>query len=110
MFEGIYATKTADEWVRLLTDADIVNDRLSHYKDMETSEQAWTNEFIHEVTCPNGNKSVLVRPSMRSERMGIPEFARGPMLGEDTDKVLARLGYTAEQIAALKEKKAVAGR
>ena len=40
-FEEIYKTKTADEWCRILTDADIVNDRLAHYKDMETSEQAW---------------------------------------------------------------------
>ncbi len=107
LFEKIYATKTADEWCRLLTEADIVHDKLAHYKDMEKSEQAWANEFIHEVTCPNGKKSVLVRPSMRSEKMGIPEWKRGPMLGEHTDELLAELGYTPEQIAQLEEKKAV---
>ena len=35
-FEEIYATKTADEWCKLLTEADIVNDKLAHYKDMDT--------------------------------------------------------------------------
>lgn len=94
----IYATKTADEWCSILTKADIVHDRLAHFSDMEKSEQAWANEFIHEVTCPNGNKSVLVRPSMRSEKMGIPEFRRGPMLGEHTREVLAELGYSEEEI------------
>ncbi len=73
-FEEIYATKTADEWCKLLTEADIVNDKLAHYKDMEHSQQAWENEYIHEVTCPNGGKSILVRPAMRSDRMGIPTW------------------------------------
>ena len=46
-----------------LTEADIVNDKLAHYKDMEHSEQAWENEYIHEVTCPKmAEKSILVRP------------------------------------------------
>ena len=37
-----------------------------------------------------------------------PEIKESPLLGEHTDEVLADLGYTAEQIAALKEKKVVA--
>ena len=105
-FEEIYATKTADEWCKLLTEADIVNDKLAHYKDMEHSEQAWENEYIHEVTCPNGGKSILVRPAMRSDRMGIPTWKRGPMLGEHTEEVLKEIGYTDEQIKAMEEKKA----
>ena len=105
-FEEIYATKTADEWCKLLTEADIVNDKLAHYKDMEHSQQAWENEYIHEVTCPNGGKSILVRPAMRSDRMGIPTWKRGPMLGEHTEEVLKEIGYTDEQIKAMEEKKA----
>lgn len=97
-FAKIYATKTAAEWCKLLKEADIVHDRLAHFKDMEKSEQAWANEFIHEITCPNGNKSVVVRPSMRSEKMGIPEWKRGPMIGEHTREVLAELGYSEEAI------------
>ena len=30
--------------------------------------------------------------------MGIPEFVRGPMTGEQTESILAELGYTPEQI------------
>ena len=105
-FEEIYKTKTADEWCRILTDADIVNDRFAHYKDMETSEQAWANEYIHEVTCPNGKKSILVRPAMRSEKMGIPQWKRGPMLGEHTEEVLREYGYTDEQIEEMKKEEA----
>jgi crotonobetainyl-CoA:carnitine CoA-transferase CaiB-like acyl-CoA transferase len=74
---------------------------------MEHSEQAWANDFIHEVTCPNGNKSILVRPSMKSERMGIPEFNRGPMIGEHTKEILSSLGYSTQEINDLKTINAV---
>lgn len=105
-FEEIYKTKTADEWCEILTKADIVHDKLAHYKDMEHSEQAWANEYIHEVTCPNGKKSILVRPAMRSEKMGVPQWKRGPMLGEHTEEVLKEYGYTDEQIKDMESKDA----
>lgn len=71
-FEKIYKTETANEWYKILTDADIVNDRLAHCKNMETSKQVWANEYIYGVTCPNSKESILVRLATRSEKMGIP--------------------------------------
>lgn len=87
-FAGIFAGKTAAEWCELLTKADIVHDRLAKFKDMEQSEQAWANEFIHEEVCPNGNKTVLVRPAMFSQKNGITPFTRGPKLGEHNEEIL----------------------
>ena len=75
-------------------------------KILDTVSRQWENEYIHEVTCPNGGKSILVRPAMRSDRMGIPTWKRGPMLGEHTEEVLKEIGYTDEQIKAMEEKKA----
>lgn len=87
-FASIFAGKTAAEWCELLTKADIVHDRLAKFKDMEQSEQAWANEFIHEEVCPNGNKTVLVRPAMFSQKNGITPFTRGPKLGEHNEEIL----------------------
>ena len=36
-----------------------------------------------------------------------PEITASPLLGEHTDEVLAELGYTPQQIAAMHEAKAV---
>lgn len=85
---------------------DTVNGRLAHYKDMEINEQAWTNKHIHEVTCPSDRKSILVRPAMRSEKIGVPQWEEGPMLNGHTEEVLGEYGYTGEQIEEMKKKKA----
>ena len=102
--EEKFLTRTAAQWDKALAAHNIVHDTLGHYKDMETSEQAWANGDIHQVTCPNGKKSVLVRPPMRSDRMGLPAFRRRPLLGEDSDRILEKLGYSREEVEALKEK------
>ena len=99
--ERVFLTKTSKEWDEILTQADIVHDILAHFGDFEHSEQARANGFAFDHTYPNGHETVLIRPSMTSERMGIPAFIPGPMVGEDTDDVLAELGYSEEQISAL---------
>ncbi len=48
-------------------------------------------------------------PVKLSRTPGDPVRAPGPSLGADTDDVLAAAGYSAEEIAALKESGAVAG-
>lgn len=108
--EDVFITKTAAEWDEALGKHNIVHDTLGHYKDMETSEQAWANGDVHEVTCPNGKKSVLVRPPMRSDKMGLPEFRRGPLLGENSEEILKGLGYSEEEIASMKEQGVTASR
>ena len=67
------------------------------------NEQAYANEYAFDVSYPNGHKTTLIRPSMTSEKMGIPEFVRGPMTGEQTESILAELGYSPEQIKAMEE-------
>lgn len=101
--EPQFKTKTSDEWIKLLTEADIAHDRLNHYRDTEKSEQAWANGYVATHTTQNGNKCMVVRPSLRSRNVGKVDLQCGPRLGEHTVEVLKDIGYTDEQIKAYLE-------
>jgi crotonobetainyl-CoA:carnitine CoA-transferase CaiB-like acyl-CoA transferase len=98
IFEERFATKTAAEWIKLLTEADIVHDRLKHLREIADSEQAIVNNFMSEFEFSNGEKAMLPRPALQSYNLGTPEYLRGPLLGEDTSEVLQSIGYDEAKI------------
>ncbi len=101
--EKIFAEKTSEEWDRIFTELDLTHDIMSHYGDFVKNEQAWANHYAFNYTYPNGHQTTLIRPSMTSARMGVPEFVPGPMTGEHTEEILAELGYTQEEITAMEK-------
>lgn len=110
LFEKIYATKTADEWIKLLREADIVVDRLAHFKEVTGDEQALQNGFVTPHSMPNGETCFISRPSARFASMAVPPTACSHPVGEDTVSVLREMGLTEEEIGSLAEEKAVYAR
>jgi crotonobetainyl-CoA:carnitine CoA-transferase CaiB-like acyl-CoA transferase len=108
--EKAFAKKDSNEMDILLREADIVHDRLRHYKEITTDEQAWANNFVREHTFADGQKGILPCPPIQSTVMGASSPNRGPMLGEHTQEILAELGYSAGQIEAMKNNKIVKAR
>lgn len=100
-FEKIFATKTAEEWRQLFEETGLCCEILYGYGDILTDPQAQANDFIYQMKYDNGKEAALVRSCLRSERMGLPQFNRGPMLGEHTVRILEELGYDKENIDAM---------
>jgi len=107
LVEEAVLKKNSDEWISLLRAADIVHDRLSHYKEIEKDEQAWANNFIYEHAFANGQTGVLPSAPIQSAALGTPPDDRGPMLGENTKEILVDLGYSAQQIEEMQNNKVV---
>ena len=103
-FDKVYATKTAKEWQELFVANNMSCEILAEYEDILTDEQALANDFVYEMTYPNGKTVKLCRTPLRSENMGLPEFNRGPLLGEHTAAILADLGISDEAIKELQAK------
>ncbi len=107
VLDEIFPTKTTGEWLSELTGADILATEVVDYRTMLKSEQARVNGYLLELDHPVAGK-VLV-PGAPVTLNG--EVAAGaepaPELGQHTEEVLLELGYTWEEIGALRDSGAV---
>ncbi len=102
----IFATKTADEWCRLLLAADIAFEKVAKFIDVTSDVQAWANGYLFEHTFPNGNKAILPKTPVRFDSFehGAPLPGAGTRVGEHTKEVLLDMGYSPDEVQSLKEK------
>ena len=107
ILDKIILTKTSTEWVPILREEGLVVERLSHFREVSEDPQAWANGFLYKRTFPNGNEGVIPCPPIKSGNMGTPDFQRGPFAGEHTQAVLEELGYSADEVDAMKKKKSI---
>ena len=99
----IFATKTRDEWAELLMHRDTCVTPVLTVEEALTS--GWAKDLsmlvdLSDETVLNG--PYRSKPSMR----GRP-FTRAPSLGEDTDSLMKSLGYSRDQVGALRSSGAV---
>lgn len=107
IIEQAFISKTSVEWKEILDSKDIVNDRLRHFNEVATDEQALANGFIIEHCLDSGEKCVVPTTPIKSVHMDKAPFKRAPLLGEDTYSILKELGYMNEEISNLNKKEIV---
>lgn len=102
-----FATKTVDEWAKIFTENDIPFSVAQTWEEILEDKQAWAIDTFYRMKYPNGNDRVMVRIPLNLEEMGLPEYKRGPLLGEDSPAILKELGYSDADINEMVEKKEV---
>jgi crotonobetainyl-CoA:carnitine CoA-transferase CaiB-like acyl-CoA transferase len=108
--EEIIAGRTREEWRQFASEHDCCLEPVLGLDEALESELIRERGMVSELDQPGAEKPVrlLNFPVKLSRTPGAPQ-GPGPVLGEHTDEVLAGAGYSAEEIAALKEGGAVAG-
>jgi (R)-2-hydroxy-4-methylpentanoate CoA-transferase len=106
-FEKIFAQKTASEWNKLFKSKDLCCEILCSYDETLNDEQAVVNDNVFTMHYDNGQEVKLVRPCLRSENLGTPDYNRGPMYGEHTASILTDIGCSKEEIDILIKEKIV---
>lgn len=100
-------TKTSDEWEKIFRESDLVYSRLRHFEDVATDTQAWANDYLQKITWGNGVTNAVPRPPLHmsdyEQRQTVPLGG----IGQHTDEVLEQLGYTKEEILAMRAEKSV---
>ena len=97
------AQKTVEEWRPILEAADIPFALCQNWTEIRNDPQAIANDCFYDMTYDNGNTRRLCRLPVKFEEMGVPEYRRGPLIGENGPEVLKELGYSDDEINAMLE-------
>lgn len=105
----ILKTAKSDQWLRLLDAAQVPCAPVLRRHEVAMNEQVRHNELIEEFEQPSVGRVRQPRPAALFDRT--PAAIAGPArrLGEDTDAILAELGYSLTEIAQLKTNGTVVG-
>lgn len=105
-YRAKFLEKTADEWMEIMSQHDICAAPVLEMENVVTNPHNVARGMVVEVDSPVGKvKQIGVGPKLSDT----PGKVRGtaPLLGQDTDAVLAGLGFDEGKIAALRERGAV---
>ncbi len=101
-WEAIFKTKTADEWMEIMSKYDICAAPVLEMENVVTNPHNLARGMVVEVDSPVGKvKQIGVGPKLSDT----PGRVRGtaPLVGQHTDEVLKGLGYEEKAIAKLRE-------
>jgi alpha-methylacyl-CoA racemase len=107
--ERVFLSRTRAEWHDFAEQHDCCLEPVLELDEALESELVRARQMVVELDQPGaGGVKLLGVPVKMSRTPGAPA-GPGPALGEHTDEVLGALGYTDEEVAAMKESGAVAG-
>ena len=95
----IFATRTRDEWARLLMHRDTCATPVLTVEEALTSD--WAKGLSMLVDLPGG-ETVLNGPVRSLPQARSRPFTRAPALGEDTASIMKSLGYSRKELASLR--------
>jgi crotonobetainyl-CoA:carnitine CoA-transferase CaiB-like acyl-CoA transferase len=101
--------RSADEWDALLSSTGVPVAPVLTVPQALSLDQLADRQLLHELPMPKSPHGTLrvLGSSVHVDGHSTGPSVRPPMLGEHTDEVLAELGFTADQIAALHSEGAV---
>lgn len=106
IMDETYISKNYEEWDLLLSQADIVHDRIRHFKEVSQDNQALVNNFIYFGHDRNGLKEIIPATPVHFGSWSL-EHSQAPLCGENTDEIMRELGYSQNDIEQFKQSKIV---
>ena len=102
-----FLTRTRDEWFDILSEIDSAVGRVYAIDEVASDPQVQARDMVVEMQHPTlgAVKQVGVPFKYAGESLQPRSFS--PEIGENTEDVLATVGYTASEITALRESGAV---
>jgi crotonobetainyl-CoA:carnitine CoA-transferase CaiB-like acyl-CoA transferase len=101
---ALFAERSTDQWLELLTAADVPHARIAGVDEALASPQAAAREMVIEATEATGKTLRLIGSPIHWPGRPASQAVPPPHLGGHTDEILHQwLNYGSEQIAALRQ-------
>jgi crotonobetainyl-CoA:carnitine CoA-transferase CaiB-like acyl-CoA transferase len=101
MIAAVLKTKSREEWKQLLDQAGIPNGPIYNVKEALDSEQAMARDMIVNVNHPTISNLKLVGSPLKFSKSPVDIDKHPPMLGEHTEEILLKHGYSKLEIAEM---------
>ena len=105
--DELFATGPRDKWVDILRAADIVSAPINTLLEASNDPDVVANGYVTEVEYPKHGKKLKVHGSPWQFSETPPKIGVAPELGQHNEEVLKEVGYSAEEIAAFRERKVI---
>ncbi|MXX47758.1 MAG: CoA transferase [Chloroflexi bacterium] len=107
-FAAAFKSRTAEEWDQVLNDVDVCAKPVLSLEEALGDPHNLSREMVVEVPTPDGE--MMRQAGVAPKLSRTPGRVRGgaPSRGQDTEDLLAALGYDAEAVAALREREVIA--
>jgi formyl-CoA transferase len=103
----VFLARTYREWFETLGKERLVWSQVTTPLEVTKDEQALVNDFFEEIDHSRYGKIRLVNNPVKLSETTAKTRCRAPDLGEHTDEILLKLGYSKEEIMSLKSLRAV---
>ncbi len=103
ILEEVIASKTTQEWLDVLPGAGVPCMQINMLEDVVADPHLHDVGFWHEAEHPTEGRIRLMRPPYTLSKSPAEIRTMPPRFGQDTAAVLAELGYSEDQIAAMLE-------
>ncbi|RMF92413.1 MAG: CoA transferase [Nitrospinota bacterium] len=107
MLGEAFLQKTADEWEQLLEAHGVPCSKVRPLEDLFDHPQVLANEMIVTLEHPVVGRFRMIGLPLKLQKTPGKIRRPAPTLGQHTEEILTSLGYTAEEIASLREKKVI---
>lgn len=104
---AVFLTRTGAEWLQYLNGNNVSCELMRHIREVSADEQAIANDYVREVTFKDDLKVMMPCPPVKFSEYEMRPYTPAGRLGEDSDKVFLDLGYSAEELADMRTKKAI---
>lgn len=106
--EASVKEKTTEEWLAIFAEHGVPSGPINFPEDMAHDPQVEANEMVVDLEHDTTGPQRQVGPLLKMSESPLAAQGSSPPLGRDTDDIVGSAGYSAEEIADLRERGVIA--